>query len=153
MEFCFFFKSMYPGTWNFVFSSNPCTMNLRKQNLGTFWKMWWWKVVGGRGREETFFWNLTIFFYIQFKDTFYLILPAFKVSSKSFFSKNFKKGLTFWHMWFFNFQNLVRSCQHIDGTPCIIVYALPTISRLAKSFWNLFQFQLWFDFFEAINLH
>ena len=21
-------------------------------------------------------------------------------------------------MWFFNFQNLVRSCQHIDGTPC-----------------------------------
>ena len=25
MEFCFFFKSMYPGTWYFVFSSNPCT--------------------------------------------------------------------------------------------------------------------------------
>ena len=54
MEFCFFFKSMYPGTWTFVSSSNPCTvhgilfflqiqMNLRKQNLGTFWK----KVVGG----------------------------------------------------------------------------------------------------------
>ena len=25
MMFCFFFKSMYPGTWNFDFSSNPCT--------------------------------------------------------------------------------------------------------------------------------
>ena len=25
MIFCFFFKSMYPGTWNFDFSSNPCT--------------------------------------------------------------------------------------------------------------------------------
>ena len=25
MEFCFFFKSMYPGTWNFDISSNPCT--------------------------------------------------------------------------------------------------------------------------------
>ena len=25
MEFGFFFKSMYPGTWNFDFSSNPCT--------------------------------------------------------------------------------------------------------------------------------
>ena len=22
-------------------------------------------------------------------------------------------------MWFFNFQNLVRTCQHIGGTPCI----------------------------------
>ena len=25
-------------------------------------------------------------------------------------------------MWFFNFQNLVRSCQHIDGTPCSTWY-------------------------------
>ena len=25
MIFCFVFKSMYPGTWNFDFSSNPCT--------------------------------------------------------------------------------------------------------------------------------
>ena len=25
MILCFFFKSMYPGTWNFDFSSNPCT--------------------------------------------------------------------------------------------------------------------------------
>ena len=52
-RFCFL-RFMYPGTWNFVSSSNPCTvhgilfflqiqMNLRKQNLGTFWK----KVVGG----------------------------------------------------------------------------------------------------------
>ena len=24
MEFCIFFKSMYPCTWYFVFSSNPC---------------------------------------------------------------------------------------------------------------------------------
>ena len=25
MILCFFFKSMYPGTWNFDSSSNPCT--------------------------------------------------------------------------------------------------------------------------------
>ena len=25
MEFCFFFKPMYPGTWYYVFSSNLCT--------------------------------------------------------------------------------------------------------------------------------
>ena len=25
MDFCFFFKSMYPGTWTFVSSSNPCS--------------------------------------------------------------------------------------------------------------------------------
>ena len=48
-----------------------------------------------------------------------LIFPDFKVPSKSFFPKDFKIGLTFWHMWFFNFQNLVRSCQHNGGTPCI----------------------------------
>ena len=50
-RFCFL-RFMYPGTWTFVSSSNPCTrvhgilfflqihvpgyMNLRKQNLGTF---------------------------------------------------------------------------------------------------------------------
>ena len=50
----YIFKSMYPGTWNFVSSSNPCTrvhgllfflqihvpgyMNLRKQILGHFEK-------------------------------------------------------------------------------------------------------------------
>ena len=44
----------------------------------------------------------------------------FKVPSESFFPKNFKTRLTFWHMWFFYFQNLVRSCQHIGGTLCIL---------------------------------
>ena len=39
--------------------------------------------------------------------------------SESFLFKNFKTGLTFWHVGFFYFQNLVRSCQHIGGTLCI----------------------------------
>ena len=34
MEFCFFFKSMYPGTWNFVSSSNlNQDLNFSKQVL------------------------------------------------------------------------------------------------------------------------
>ena len=81
---------------------------------------WWWKVVGGRGRVEFCFWNLTLFFYIQFKNTSNLISSSFKVPSKSIFPKDFKTGLIFWHMWFFNFQNLVRSCQHMGGTLCIL---------------------------------
>ena len=56
--------------------------------------------------------------------------------SKSFFPKDFKTGLTFWHMWFFNFQNLVRSCQHIGGTPCTSKSIL--MSRLyCYFFWPL----------------
>ena len=65
-----------------------------------------------------FFWNLTPFFDFKFKNTSNLIFLGFKVPSESFFPKNFKIGLTFWHMWFKDFQNWVRSCQHIDGTPC-----------------------------------
>ena len=63
--------------------------------------------------------NLTFFFDFQFRNTSNLIFSDFKVSSKSFFPKDSKIGLTFWHIWFQKFQNWVRSCQHIDGTPCI----------------------------------
>ena len=63
-----------------------------------------------------FFFEFDTFFDNQFKNTSNLIFPGFKVPSKSFFPMNFKTGLTFWHMWFFNFQNLVRSCQHIRRT-------------------------------------
>ena len=52
---------------------------------------------------KNFFCNLTLFFYIQFKNIFNLIFPGSKVPSKSLFPKNFKTGLTFWHMWFFLF--------------------------------------------------
>ena len=41
------------------------------------------------------FWNLTHFFDIHLKNTSNLIFPDFKVSSKSFFPKDFKIGLTF----------------------------------------------------------
>ena len=47
-----------------------------------------------------FFLNLRIFFDIQFKNTFNLILLSFKVPSKRFCHKVFKTGLTFWNMWF-----------------------------------------------------
>jgi len=60
--------------------------------------MIYWKGVGGGGREEFFFWNLTPFFDFKFKNTSNLIFPGFKVSSERFFFENFKKGLTFWHM-------------------------------------------------------
>ena len=66
------------------------------------------------------FWNLTPLFDFKFKNTSNVIFLGFKGPSESFFPKNFKTVLTFWHMYFFfHFQNLVRSCQHISGTPCI----------------------------------
>ena len=52
---------------------------------------------GGSGMVQIFFWNLTHFTDFHFKNTSNLIFPDFKVSSKSFFPKNFKIGLTFWH--------------------------------------------------------
>ena len=80
---------------------------------------WWWKVMGGRGREEFFFSNLTLFLGLIFNLKICTSnFQSFKVASKSFLFKNFKTGLTFWLMWFFNFRNLVRSCKHIGGTPC-----------------------------------
>ena len=47
------------------------------------------------GMVPIFFWNLTLFFDIQFKNTSNLVFPSFKVPSKSFFPKDFKTGLTF----------------------------------------------------------
>ena len=49
----------------------------------------------GGGMVPIFFWNLTLFFYIQFKNTSGLVFPSFKVPSESFFHKNFITGLTF----------------------------------------------------------
>ena len=76
-------------------------------------------IINWGGWVQNHFSDLTLFFYIQFKNTSNLILLGFKLSSERFLFKNFKTDLTFSHIWFFNFQNLVRSCQHIDGTPCI----------------------------------
>ena len=71
---------------------------------------------GGEGQGRFFFWNLTLFLIFNLK-----ILPIWfsqvsRCHLKAFFPKDFKTGLTFWHMWFSNFQNLVRICQHIGGT-------------------------------------
>ena len=68
--------------------------------------------------QKTFY-ILRHFFDIQFKNTSNLIFPGFKVPSKSFFPRIAKQGLLFDICDFFNFQNLVRSCQHVGGTPCI----------------------------------
>ena len=73
------------------------------------------------GMAQNHFSVLIPFFKLQFKTTSNLSLLSFKMSSESFLFENFKTGLTFWHMWFFNFQNLVRTCQHIGGTPCILI--------------------------------
>ena len=45
-----------------------------------------------------------------------MIFPSFKMPSERFLFKNFETGITFCHIRFFNFQNLVRSCQHLGGT-------------------------------------
>ena len=44
----------------------------------------------GGGREYYFFWNLTPFFDIHFKNTSNLILLDFKMPSESFFSQEFQ---------------------------------------------------------------
>ena len=68
---------------------------------------------------QNHFSDLTFFFDFEFKNTSNLIFPGFKVPSERFFFKTFKTGPTFCHMRFFNFQNLVRSCQPLGGTLCI----------------------------------
>ena len=76
-------------------------------------------MAGSGGTVQNLFCNWTTFFDFKFKNTSDLIFPGFKLPSESFLFKNFKTGLIFWHMWCFNFQNFVRSCQHISGTVCI----------------------------------
>ena len=51
--------------------------------------------LGAGGMVQIFFWNLTHFFDIQFKNTSNLIFPSFKVPYERFFHKDFKTGLTF----------------------------------------------------------
>ena len=76
-------------------------------------------IISWGGRVQNHFSDLNFFFNFEFKNTSNLIFPGFKVPSERFLFKDFKTGLTFCHMWFFNFQNLVRSCQPLGGTPCI----------------------------------
>jgi hypothetical protein len=47
------------------------------------------------GMVQNFFWYLTQFCDIHFKNTSNVIFLGFKVPSESFFHKNFKTGLTF----------------------------------------------------------
>jgi hypothetical protein len=47
----------------------------------------------GGGREYYFFWNLTPFFDIHFKNTSNLIFLDFKVPSENVFPKDFKSGV------------------------------------------------------------
>ena len=101
---------MYPGTWIWEKTSWDI---LKKIARG------WGCRCRFRWHCAIFFWNLTQFFDIQFKNTSNLIFKGFKVPSKRFFQKYFKTGLTFWHMWFKKIENWVRSCQHIGGTLCI----------------------------------
>ena len=77
-----------------------------------------WRGGGGAdpgGMVPNFF---RIFFYFEFKNTSNLTFPGFKMPSERFLFKNFETGITFCHIRFFNFQNLVRSCQPLGGTPC-----------------------------------
>ena len=72
----------------------------------------------GSGMVQKCFCHLTQFFDIQ------RILPisfcwVSRCHLKDFFHKFFKTGLNFWNMWLWELQNLVPSCQHIGGTPCI----------------------------------
>ena len=76
-------------------------------------------IISWGGRVQNHYSDLTFFFDFEFKNTSNLIFPGFKVPSERFLFKDFKTGLTFCHMWFFNFQNLVRSCQPLGGTPCM----------------------------------
>ena len=50
---------------------------------------------GSGGMVPIFFWNLTLFFDIQFKNVSNLVFLGFKVPSERFFHKDFKTGLTF----------------------------------------------------------
>ena len=72
---------------------------------------------------------------------------------KAFFTRISNTGLNL-DMWFFNFQNLVRSCQHIDGTPCKIVTAHPKrLSLFLGSLVPAFSSLLRCDINEAATLN
>mgnify|MGYP006903838628 CR=1 FL=1 len=59
MMFCFFFKSMYPGTWNFDFSSNPCTP---VHGIQIFFILLMFNSGGGGGPAQKIIFFLAIFF-------------------------------------------------------------------------------------------
>ena len=59
MMFCFFFKSMYPGTWNFDFSSNPCTP---VHGIQIFFIILMCSSGGGGGPAQKIIFFLAIFF-------------------------------------------------------------------------------------------
>ena len=100
-----FFSKCPKITWNFVSSSIPCTPDtwIRENKiLGHFKK----KCQGVVVKQvqvvwcKFFFWNLTHFLIFNLK-----ILPIWfsqisRCHLKAFFYKNFKTGLTFWHIWF-----------------------------------------------------
>ena len=79
-----------------------------------------------------------------------MIFPDFKVPSERSLFKNLKTGLTFLHMWFFNFQNLVRSCQHIGGTPCrFYTFIIQLFGNLLIFWFSLANLTLvWMETFE-----
>ena len=123
-------------------------LNGHDPNINSSHSVWFWKklqflgnispfcTLWGGGMAQNHFSDRTLFFYLQFKNTSNLILLGFKMSSERFLFKNFKTGLTFPHMWFFNFQNLVQSCQHIDGTPCIL-YIFCSLESALRSVFHL----------------
>ena len=87
MEFCFFFKSMYPGTWNFVSSSNPCTrVHERKifsdNAVGVVWRIFFFGI-----------WHFFLIFNLK-------ILPIWfsqvsRCHMKDFFTRILKQVLLF----------------------------------------------------------
>ena len=108
MEVWIFFKSMYPGTWNFVSSSNPCTwvhgilfflrihvpgyINLRKQNLGTFWKKGW-----HGAKKNTFI--FVSFFLSDFLKKIKIKVAPWRFESKLFRTQCWKWGRVFGDFW------------------------------------------------------
>ena len=81
------------------------------------------------GRVQNHFSDLKFFFDFKFQITSILIFSSFKVPYERFLFKDFKTGLTFWHLWFFNFQNLLR----ISYLNFKAVLALPKTARSAQT--------------------
>ena len=111
MEFCFFFKSMYPGTWNFVSSSNPCTRVHESEKKKYFLIMGGWT-----GFLFSFFFGN--FFQqvkklLNFWDAVNIKVAKFKLDHLRFYCK-----WDFFDRKIWKIRNWNQSWVLIGGTPC-----------------------------------
>ena len=113
------------GTWNFDSSSNPCT-RLHESEKTKSWDVLkkkyqiakWCRGGGSGGRVHFFFWIWHIFLIFNLKILQIWFSYVSRCHLKAFFTRLSKQVSLFDISDWKKIENCVRSCQHIGGTPC-----------------------------------